>query len=485
MNRRMVFHTVGQIVLLEAALLLLPTVTAICYRENSVIFFLFTAALCALCGLVLMAISRPKDRTIFAKEGFVITTLAWLSLSALGALPFFLSGQIPHYIDAFFETVSGFTTTGASILENIEALDRGMLFWRSFTHWVGGMGVLVFLAAFLSGLSDRSIHILRAEMPGPTVGKLLPKTRDTAKILYLIYVVMTAVQVVLLKISGMSLYDSLVHSFGTAGTGGFGVYLDSAASFTPLQQWIIAVFMVLFGINFNLYYLLLIGKIRAVFRSTELWWYLGIIAFSTALIALDLRDAFSSAGEILRHSAFQVSSVITTTGFTTLDFNALPTLSQTVLLLLMFLGACGGSTGGGFKVSRFVLLCKHCGKEIRHMLHPRAVTSLRFEGKSVEKETSHAVLVYSAAYTLCFFATFLLLSFDRFDVITNFSAAASCFNNIGPALGEAFQGYFGYSSFSKLLLSLAMLLGRLEIWPILLTFSPAVWLSRSKQKGTL
>jgi len=478
MNRRMVFYTVGQIVLLEALFLLLPLGVGFLYDSPSKLSFAVTILACSVCGSACTYFARPKTKVIYAKEGFAITSLAWLALSLLGALPFFLSRQIPSFTDAFFETVSGFTTTGASILTRVEGLDRALLFWRSFTHWVGGMGVLVFLAAFLPNLSERSIHILRAEMPGPTVGKLVPRTRDTAKILYLIYLAMSVLLTVVLFFSGMDLYDSLLYTFGTAGTGGFGISSDSAASMTSAQQWILAVGMLLFGVNFNLYYLMLIRRFRAAIRSTELWWYLGIVAIATGVILIDTTSLFGSVSDGLRHSFFQVSSVMTTSGFSTLDFNSLSQLSKTALLMLMLLGACAGSTCGGLKVSRFVLLLKNCMAEFRHMLHPRSVNVLRFEGKKVEKETQKGVTVYFALYCFCIALVFLLLSLNGLDMETNFSAAVSCFNNIGPALGKAFASYDVYSPFSKWVLSFAMLLGRLEIWPILLTLHPATWRNR-------
>ncbi len=480
MNRRMVFYTVGLIILLEAALLLLPLAVALIYGEKTLLSFLATLVVALVLGGTLSLFSRPKTKVIYAREGFAITSLAWLALSLIGALPFYLSRQIPSFVDAFFETVSGFTTTGASILTQVEALDQSLLFWRSFTHWVGGMGVLVFLMAFLPNVSDRSIHIIRAEMPGPIVGKLLPKVRDTAKILYLIYIGMTVLEVVLLMLGNMSLFDSLVHAFGTAGTGGFGIRSDSVAGFSAYHQWVIAIFMLLFGVNFNLYYLTLIGRFRSALRSTELWVYLGICAAATAVLCFDLRAVYDSFSELIRQSAFQVSSIITTTGFSTADFNTWPAVSKTVLLLLMFLGACAGSTAGGLKISRFILLWKNCQAELRYMLHPRSVNPLRFEGKKVEKETRNAVLVYFTLYLFCFCTILLLLSPNGFDLETNFSAAASCFNNIGPgfSLVGPLSSYAAYSPFGKIVLSFAMLLGRLEIWPILLTLYPGAWKGR-------
>ena len=477
MNRRMVCHTVGMIVLLEAVLLLPPLAVSLIYGDTCTLAFLLTIGVALLLGGAMILIARPRTKVIYAKEGFAITSLTWLFVSLIGALPFVFSRQIPSFVDAFFETASGFTTTGASILEDVTALEKGLLFWRSFTHWVGGMGVLVFLLIFLSGLSDRSIHIIRAEMPGPTVGKLLPRVKDTSKILYVIYLVMTALLVIALKISGMSLFDSFIHAFGTAGTGGFGIYADSAASFTAAQQWILAVGMLLFGINFNLYYLILIHRFKTAIRSTELWVYFVIVAIATAICCINLADVFDNFSELIRHSFFQVSSIITTTGFSSVDFNLWPNFSKTVLLILMFFGACAGSTAGGFKLSRVILLFKNCAAEFRHLRHPRSVGVVRFEGKIVDGETRKGISSYLAIYAIFFFATFFLISVDGFDLETNFSAAASCFNNIGPGFGLVgpMSNFAGYSDFSKLVLSFAMIMGRLEIWPIIMALAPSSW----------
>ncbi len=477
MNRRMVCHTVGMIVLLEAVLLLPALVVSLIYKNSCTHAFLLTVGFALAFGCALVFIARPRTKVLYAKEGFAITSLAWLFLSMIGALPFFLSGQIPNYVDAFFETASGFTTTGASILADVTKLDEGLLFWRSFTHWVGGMGVLIFLMVFLGGLSDRSIHIIRAETPGPMVGKLLPRAKDSSKTLYLIYLVLTVTLVLALMLSGMPLFDSLIHTFGTAGTGGFSIYTDSAASMTNAQQWIIAVGMLLFGINFNLYYLILIRRFRSAIRSTELWVYIGIVFTATAICCIDLAGAFENLSDLIRHSFFQVSSIITTTGFSSVDFNLWPNLSKTVLLILMFSGACAGSTAGGFKISRVILLFKNCAAEFRHLLHPRSVGVVRFEGKTVDGETRKGVSSYLAIYIIVFFTTFLLISLDGFNIETNFSAAAACFNNIGPGLGMVgpMSNYAGYSDFSTLVLSFAMIMGRLEIWPIIMAFAPSTW----------
>ncbi|MBR2338537.1 MAG: TrkH family potassium uptake protein, partial [Clostridia bacterium] len=365
----MVFYTTGQIVRTTAFLLLLPAVVSLIYQEDCVWAFLITIAIALFAGTALTLLFKPKDHVIYAKEGFIIVSLAWIALSAIGAFPFYISGEIPHYTDAFFETVSGFTTTGASILTDVESMSHGLLFWRSFTHWVGGMGVLVFVMAVIPNISDRSIHIMRAEMPGPVVGKLVPRVKDTAKILYLIYIVMTAVQVILLLCGGMPLFDSLIHAFGTAGTGGFGIKADSIAGYSPYLQWVIAIFMLIFGVNFNLYYLLLIRRFRSVLRSTELWCYLAIVTLSAGLITYNISSLFPSLSDALRAATFQVSSIITTTGYSTVDFDLWPGFSKVILLLLMFIGGCAGSTAGGLKISRVAMLFKRIRKELRQLLH--------------------------------------------------------------------------------------------------------------------
>ncbi len=479
MNRKMVFNTVGLMLKVEAGLLLLPVLVALIYGESCLWALLISAAIALAAGLILCRLCKTDDTVIYAREGFVTVAMSWLLLSVVGALPFTLSGEVPSYIDAFFETVSGFTTTGSSILTDVEAMSHGLLFWRSFTHWVGGMGVLVFIMALVPSVTDRSIHIMRAEMPGPVVGKLLPRAKDTASILYKIYIVMTLVQIVLLVIGGMPLFDSLLHAFGTAGTGGFGIKADSLAGYSPYLQWVITIFMFLFGVNFNLYYLLLIRRFRAAAQSSEVWYYLGIVLVSVGMITANILPLCQSFGEALRHSAFQVSSIITTTGYATADFNLWPQFSKSILFILMFIGACAGSTGGGLKVSRAVMLFKMIGREFRHLLHPRSVNSVRFEGKHVDGATLKSVSSYFAVYSFCMVVIFLVLSLEPapFDLETNLSATVSCFNNIGPGFGLVgpASSFAAYSPFSKIVLSLAMLMGRLEIYPLLLTLSPSTW----------
>ena len=468
---------IGQIIKLEAVLLVLPLAVSIIYRERCALSFLITALASLFVGFAVTLISKPGNRLIYAKEGFVIVALAWLALSAIGAVPFVLSGEVRSYADAFFETVSGFTTTGASVLTDIEGMSHGLLFWRSFTHWVGGMGVLVFIMAIIPSVCDRSIHILRAEMPGPVMGKLVPKLKQTAKILYLIYIVMTVLEMILLLCGGMSLFDSVIHSFGTAGTGGFGIKGDSVASYSPYLQWVIAIFMFLFGINFNIYYLLLVRRFRSVLKSTETWCYIAICLISVAIITGNIYSIYGNLPDSVRASAFQVASLVTTTGFRTADFNLWPGLSKGILLILMFIGGCAGSTAGGLKVSRVVMMIKMIRREFMKMIHPRSVSAVRIEGKKVDDTTLNGVNVYFALYMVIYFAVFLLLCLEPFDFETNFTAVAACYNNIGPGFGAVgpMGSFSGYSAFSKIVLSATMLLGRLEIYPLLFALIPSTW----------
>ncbi len=480
MNRRMVLNTLGHISLAEAALLALPLIVSFIYKEACAWAFLITIGICLVVGLILKFTSRPGTKVIYAKESFAIVTYAWLMMAGFGALPFVISGEIPSYIDAFFETVSGFTTTGASILTDIESMSHGLLFWRSFTHWIGGMGVLVFVMALIPNISDRSIHIMRAEMPGPEVGKLLPKARDTAKILYLIYIVLTAVEIVLLLAGGMPLFDSVVHSFGTAGTGGFGIKADSIAGYSPYLQWVIAVFMLIFALNFNLFYLVLVGKIKAVLKSTELWCFVAIVLLSIGVIAINIYKMYDGIEEVLRMTTFQVSSIISTTGYATTDFDLWPGLSKAVLMLLMVIGGCAGSTAGGLKVSRVILLIKSVLRELKKLLHPRSVRIVKLDGKRVDEQTLSGTASYFVIYVMMIIGIFILLSIEPFTIETNLSATLACFNNIGPGFATVgpTASYAEYSGFSKLLLSLAMLLGRLEIFPLILGLNPLIWKKR-------
>lgn len=477
MNYKTVFYMLGKIVQIESVLLLLPLLVGMIYGEGGALSFLITAVLSFAVGTLLTRLFKKDDSMLYAREGFAIVALAWIAMSLIGALPFTLSGSIPSYVDAFFETVSGFTTTGASILRDIEALEKCMLFWRSFTHWIGGMGVLVFVMAIFPQESGRSIHIMRAEMPGPIVGKLVPKIRETAKILYIIYIFMTAVQIILLLLGGMSFFESVLHAFGTAGTGGFGVKNDSIGGYSPYLQWVIAIFMILFGVNFNLYYLILIKRFRAAVKSTELWVYLAVIACATAIISANVYHIFGNLSDTVRAVFFQVSSIITTTGYATTNFDLWPGLSKTLLVVLMFIGGCAGSTGGGIKVSRFIIIFKTISRDLKKMIHPRSMATVKFEGKSLDSQTTNGVSTYFSVYFILYLFLFLLISFEPFGLETNFTATAACFNNVGPGLagvGPA-SNFAAYTPFSKIVLSFAMLLGRLEIFPIMLIFTPVFW----------
>ena len=477
MNHKMVFYMIGQITKLEAVALLLPAIVALIYSESCGWIYLLTAVSAAALGFALTTIFKKRNNVIFAKDGFVIVALSWIVLSLIGALPFTLSGEIPSYVDAVFETVSGFTTTGASILSAPQALSHAAMFWRSFTHWMGGMGIIVLVMAVMRTVTGRSMHILRAEVPGPTVDKLVPKIRETAKILYLIYIAITVLMMIVLIAFGMPVFESIVHAIGTAGTGGFGIKADSIGSYSPALQWVIAIFMLAFGINFNIYYLILRRRIGAALKSTEMWVYIGIVLASSLVITANVFPIYKGVWESLRQAVFQVSTVITTTGFSTTDFNLWPTLSKGILLVLMFMGGCAGSTAGGLKVSRVVLMFKIIKRELHHILHPRSVYTVKMEGKTVNDETLRGISSYFVLYVIMFITIFLLLCLEPFSIEGNFSAAVACFNNIGPAFAEfgPMSNYAAYSDFSKILLSFAMLLGRLEIYPILFVLIPSTW----------
>ena len=475
----MIAYIIGGILLTEAALLVLPLLVTVLYGESPVPF-LIPILLLALCGGA-MGWKKPKSTALYARDGLAVVALAWICMSLFGALPFVLSGDIPNYVDAFFETVSGFTTTGSSILTEIEPLSRGGLFWRSFTHWVGGMGVLVFVMAILPMNDGHGMHLMRAEVPGPTVGKLVSRMSDTAKILYSIYLVMTVVEIVLLLVGGMPLYDAAIHAFGTAGTGGFSCRNLSVGAYDSVYfDVVIGVFMLLFGVNFNLYYFLLIRRFRDVLHSEELRAYLLIVAAAVAAIAADIVHIYGSVAQSLRYAFFQVASIITTTGFATADFNLWPEFSRAILVILMFIGACAGSTGGGIKVARVVILCKTSLGDMRKMLHPNAVTTVRFEGKPLTDRSIRSVHLFLTVYILIFTVSVLLLSLERFDLITVFTAVAACINNIGPGLEVVgpMGNYAQFSPAAKLLLSFDMLVGRLEIFPMLLLFAPSIWKRR-------
>ena len=476
MNNRMIAYIIGRILLTEAALLVLPLLVTVLYGESPVPF-LIPILLLALCGGA-MGWKKPKSTALYARDGLAVVALAWICMSLFGALPFVLSGDIPNYVDAFFETVSGFTTTGSSILTEIEPLSRGGLFWRSFTHWVGGMGVLVFVMAILPMNDGHGMHLMRAEVPGPTVGKLVSRMSDTAKILYSIYLVMTVVEIVLLLAGGMPLYDAAIHAFGTAGTGGFSCRNLSVGAYDSVYfDVVIGVFMLLFGVNFNLYYFLLIRRFRDVLHSEELRAYLLIVAASVLAIAVNISHLYQSFAASLRYAFFQVSSIITTTGYATADFNAWPAFSKAILVILMFVGACAGSTGGGMKVARIVILAKTSVCDMRKMLHPNAVATVRFEGKPIGEKNIRSVHLFLTVYLIVFTISCLLLSLEEMDLVTTFTAVAACMNNIGPGLEVVgpMGNFAAFSPWAKVLLSFDMLVGRLEIFPMLLLFAPSIW----------
>nr|WP_326184717.1 TrkH family potassium uptake protein [uncultured Oscillibacter sp.] len=479
MNYQMIGFVIGRILLTEAALMVLPMLTALLYGEPVGPFFIPALALLAV-GLP-FGVRRPRRTSIYARDGFAVVALAWVFLSIFGAMPFVISGDIPGFVDAFFETVSGFTTTGSTILTEVEHLTRSGLFWRSFTHWIGGMGVLVFVMAILPMTDGHGMHLMRAEVPGPSVGKLVSRMSDSAKILYGIYFVMTIIEIVLLLAGGMPLFDACIHAFGTAGTGGFSSRNLSVGAYgSAYFDIVIGVFMLLFGINFNLYYFLLIRRFREVFGSEELRAYLLIVAAAVAAITADIVHLYGSVGTSLRHAFFQVASIITTTGYGTVDFNTWPTFSKAILVVLMFVGACAGSTGGGIKVSRILILLKSSLADMRKMLHPNAVTTVQLEGKPLSEKSLRGAHVYLSVYMVIFVASFLLLSLEGFDLVTTFTALASCINNIGPGLEMVgpMGNFSAFSPASKLLLSFDMLVGRLEIFPMLLLFAPSIWRRR-------
>lgn len=476
MNTSIIRYIVGYIMRIEALLMLLPCAVAVVYQEEEGFYYLLVAALCGLFGF-LLTWYKPKDNVFYLKEGCVATSLSWITLSLFGCIPFILTGEIPSFTDALFETISGFTTTGASVLSDVEALSHCSLFWRSFTHWIGGMGVLVFLLAIIPLSGGSHINLMRAESPGPSVGKLVPKVRYTARILYLIYLGMTLLEILLLVWGKMSLFEAINTSFGTAGTGGFGIKNDSMASYTAYIQWVVTIFMILFGINFNAFYFLLFRKFKKALHVEEVRYYLLIILVAIGIIFFNILDTSAGIFDALTHASFQVASIITTTGFSTVDFNMWNQTCQTVLVMLMFIGACAGSTGGGIKVSRIVIMCKTVIKELNSYIHPKNIKKINFEKKPVEHEVVRSINVYFITFVILFSASVLIVSLEGKDLITNFTAVAATINNIGPGLGLVGPACnFGIlSPLSKYVLMFDMLAGRLELFPLLILFHPIIW----------
>ena len=477
MNYKMVLKTVGKLLQAEALLLLIPALVSIYFKENLIYIYGIVIAILLVVG-TLLTLPKPKTRRIYAREGFAIVSLSWILLSFFGALPFVFSGEIPSIIDAMFEVVSGFTTTGTTILVDIEAVSNSLLFWRAFTHWLGGMGIIVFVLAFLPQKDMQSMHIMRAEVPGPSVGKLVSKATVTARILYIIYGVLTVAEIVALLCCDMPLFDSVTTALSTAGTGGFSVKNASIAAYNSLSiEIVVSLFMLLFGINFNLYYLMIMRQFKRAFKSEEFWTYVGIVVASTGIIAINIMPLVSSFGDALRQAGFQVAAIITTTGFGTADFSTWPTLSQFMVILLMFCGACTGSTGGGLKVGRIMILAKSVFREMRRAINPRSVKCIKLDGAVVDKEVISTTSIYFTVYMLLIaFATFLI-SLDNIDLLGAVTSVISCINNIGPGLSSnAMISHFAdYSDFSKIIFTAIMLIGRLEIFPMIILFLPSTW----------
>ena len=479
MNYKMILNTIGKMLKLEAVLMFFPLVVSLIYQENTYISFLIPISATLMFGH-LLSLKKPDKKDFFAKEGFIIVGLSWIIMSFFGCLPFIISKEIPNFVDAFFEIVSGFTTTGASILSDVEALSKGMLFWRSFSHWIGGMGILVFMLAFLPSTGN-NIHILRAESPGPQVGKIVSKIKLSARILYIIYICLTLVQIIMLLFGGIEVFDALTISFGTAGTGGFAIKNSSIAEYSSYCQIVTTVFMFLFGLNFNVFFFCLIGNFKQALKSEEVYWYFGIVLTAIALIstALCLNNDLT-IGKNIKDAAFQVVSIITTTGFATTNYDNWPVMCQGILFLLMFIGACSSSTGGGLKVSRIVIMFKNSIRQVRQLIHPNSITSVRFEDQKLDENVIKNVTGYFSVFMIIYIILVLVISIDGADIKTNLTAVAACINNIGPGLGKVgpIENFSFYSPLSKIALIFAMLIGRLEIFPLLIVFSPRTWMNK-------
>ena len=476
MNYRMVLYTLGWVLNFEAVCMLLPFLCGAVFHEQEAIYFIICALLCTAFG-ILLTFRRPKNKTMYSKEGFVIVAFCWIIMSIFAALPFVISKSVPSFINALFETVSGFTTTGATILDDIEALPKCMLFWRSFTHWLGGMGVLVFIVSILPLSGGNNLYLMKAESPGPSVSKLVPRIKTSAKLLYEIYTAMTLLEMLFLVFGGVSVFEAVTLSFSTAGTGGFATLNSSVAEYSSYVQIVLTVFMVLFGVNFTLYYLLLVKRFKEIIHSEELKVYLGIIICASVIICINVSGMFTSVAEALKHSAFQVAAIITTTGFTTVDFDKWPALSKSILVLLMFIGACAGSTGGGMKVSRILIALKSVVKELKIMAHPKSTHKISVDNRLIEHEVIRSVNVYIVSYAVIFIISMLIISLDNFSFTTNFTAVATLINNVGPGLEGVgpIHNFNDFSVLSKIVLIADMLIGRLEIFPILVLFSPYTW----------
>ena len=476
MNSSIIRYVLGQVLKIEAALLLLPALVALIYREKCGICFVQIALCCLFLGFC-MTWKKPANLIFYLKEGCLITALSWIFLSFFGALPFYISGEIPSFTDALFETVSGFTTTGASILNDVESMAKSCVFWRCFSHWIGGMGVLVFLLAIIPLSGGSQMNIMKAESPGPSVGKLVPKIKSTARILYIIYLALTIIEFLFLIAGKMPIYDAINTAFGTAGTGGFGIKNDSFASYSPYLQWVVTIFMILFGVNFNAYYFIVFRQFKKAFTMEEVRHYFVIILAAIGIIFLNISKYYQSSADALRHAAFQVGSIITTTGFSSTDFDLWPQTSRLILVFLMFIGACAGSTGGGIKVSRFIILIKTIFKEFSSYIHPKSVKRICLDDKELDYTVLRATNVYFITFTILFSISVFILSFENKDLVTTFTSVAATINNIGPGLAMAgpTQNFGHFSILSKYVMVFDMLAGRLELFPMLILFHPTIW----------
>ena len=478
MNYNMIAYLLGNILHIEGVLLSVPVAVAFFYREEySATSFIASAVVCLLAGAVLQS-REPEDKRIYGREGFVVAALSWIVMSFFGAIPYYLTDSIPGFINCYFETVSGFTTTGATMLTEIEHLDNAILFWRCFTHWIGGMGILVFMLAVMPLSDDRTMHLMKAEAPGPLVSKLVPRVKSTAKLLYIIYVILTVLEIILLYAGGMSFFDSVIHGISTAGTGGFSNKNASIAAYNSRYfEYIITIFMLLFSVNFNLYYLMVMRDFKNVWRNEELRTFLFIVVIATAMITFNIYDYYPTLEAAFRHAIFQVAAIMSTTGFVTANFDLWPEFSKTILFCLLFLGACAGSTAGGIKISRFIILIKMVVREIRHIVHPRSVNLIKLDGYKIDSEVTRSVASFIILYIFILLGSFIVISLNGFDFATNMTAVTTCLSNVGPGLNMAgpTENMAFFSPFSKLVLCLDMLLGRLEVFPILMLFTPSIW----------
>lgn len=474
----MIAYLLGNILHIEGVLLSVPVAVAFFYREEySATSFIASAVVCLIAGAVLQS-REPEDKRIYGREGFVVAALSWIVMSFFGAIPYYLTDSIPGFINCYFETVSGFTTTGATMLTEIEHLDNAILFWRCFTHWIGGMGILVFMLAVMPLSDDRTMHLMKAEAPGPLVSKLVPRVKSTAKLLYIIYVILTVLEIILLYAGGMSFFDSVIHGISTAGTGGFSNKNASIAAYNSRYfEYIITIFMLLFSVNFNLYYLMVMRDFKNVWRNEELRTFLFIVVIATAMITFNIYDYYPTLEAAFRHAIFQVAAIMSTTGFVTANFDLWPEFSKTILFCLLFLGACAGSTAGGIKISRFIILIKMVVREIRHIVHPRSVNLIKLDGYKIDSEVTRSVASFIILYIFILLGSFIVISLNGFDFATNMTAVTTCLSNVGPGLNMAgpTENMAFFSPFSKLVLCLDMLLGRLEVFPILMLFTPSIW----------